>query len=135
MRLRAGYVMVLVAVLSYGCSRDGQVNADLDALDTFTKELVNKITSAKNPVEGVAAGQEYLESQKEDIQTRMKRMGSVRGFQIDKETKDRLAKSITTNVTEIMSLKIKMMSHTMRNKNLDAQLQKLIDDYTRLIKP
>jgi hypothetical protein len=135
MRYRVGYGIAIVALLTVGCNRDRQVNADLDALNAFTAELVEKATTAQNPTDGVKAAQEYLDSKKDEIRTLMKRMGGIRGFQISKDTKERFAKSITDNVMNVMGLKIKMLTHTMRNKQLAAQLQKLVEDYTQLIKP
>lgn len=135
MRFQAVCGMVIVALLTFGCNRDGQVNADLDVLDEFTKELMNKVASGKTSAEGVTAAQEYLDTQKDEIRTRMTRMVAVRGFQVNEATKTRLTKSITDNVMKVMGLKIQMLTQTMKDKTLDNQLQKLIEDYTKLIKP
>lgn len=127
----AGAVCLLLLA---GCSRDGAVRADLEAFDAFTDQLVERVRSADDLRAGVEAGRDLLAAQRSDLAERMARVHSVRGFQVNDETKRILAESVTRNVTKVNGLKIEMIPVTMRDAELSAALDGLVADYNALIK-
>src|SRR5688572_18663852 len=133
MRIRFGIVLVIALAVA-GCSRDTQVNADLDAVDAFSRDLVTKVKSAPTPGAGLDAALAHLDANRADITARMQRVGGVRGFQVGDETKQRMAQSLTSNITQVNGLKIAMVMETMRDKALETKLEKLVDEYNALIK-
>jgi hypothetical protein len=110
------------------------VRADLEALDTFTEQLVQKVESAEDPATGVKAGAEFLAADRAEIAERMSRIHAVRGFQVNDETKQILTRSITANVTGVNTLKLGMLRATMGDAQLSAALDALVDDYNALVK-
>lgn len=126
-------VLTVLVALSAGCSRDDEVVADLGAVETFTTELISKVESGPDPVAGVDAAQAYLESERANVTERMQRVGSVRGFQISDETKQRVAETVMDSVSKVNMLKVGLMMQTMQNKELDMKLGALIDAYNDLI--
>ena len=128
-------VILMMVVLAAACSKDAAVIEDLDAVEAFAKELVQTATSGEMTAAGIQTAQTYLDSHRADIAARMQRVGEVRGFQIDDETKARLASAIVSAVTEVNTLKITFMRETMGNEDLDAALSTLIDDFNNVLRP
>ena len=128
-------LLLLVACLPLcGCKKDAEINAIVAELDTFTMELVKKIESAPNPSAGVDDAQKYLDSKKADLTAKMTTLKGIRGYQVSAETKAKMTKSIIDDLTRVGSLQAKYMSAS-RDKAFKAKLDKLIKDYTDLIKP
>jgi hypothetical protein len=125
-------IFVLLACIAMtGCGkRDDEVNAVMKDLDTFTTEVVGKISSAKDPASGLIEAQKYFDARKADI----KKKFDIRGFQISEETKKKMEDGITKNVTSIASLQITYMNRTVEDKKFETGLEKLISDYQDLLK-
>ena len=131
---RFSILLLLMACLPLcGCKKDTEINAIVAELDTFTMELVKKIESAPNPSAGVDDAQRYLDSKKADLTAKMTTLKAIRGYQASAETKAKMIKSIFDDATRVGSLKVKYMSAS-RDKAFKAKLDKLIKDYTDLIK-
>jgi hypothetical protein len=64
----------------------------------------------------------------------MKELGTLRGYQVSSEVRQKMEQSLTSNVGKIYGLKIKLMSATFQDKTLDTKLNQLVDDYTALVK-
>ena len=126
-------VLVIAALAVVACSKDGQVNADLDAVAAFSHELVNRVKSAPSPEAGVDAARSYFDAQRADIAERMTRVKAVRGFQINEETKKHVGETMVGAAGDVNGLKISLMMQTISNKDLDAKLGKLIDDFNALL--
>ena len=128
-------LLLLAACLPLcGCKKDAEINAIVAELDTFTMELVKKIESAPSPSAGVDDAQKYLDSKKADLTAKMTTLKAIRGYQVSAETKAKMTKSIIDDLTRVGSLQAKYMSAS-RDKAFKAKLDKLIKDYTDLIKP
>ena len=96
--------------------------------------MLAKAQNGATPNEGINAARAYFNSEKATITVTMQSLGKVRGLQINEETKGRLTKDITGNLMTVNGLKIAMLKHTMRDKELEAQLNGLVDDYNALLK-
>ncbi len=133
-RLIAIFVL-LVCIATVGCSkRDDEINAVMKDLDSFTTEMVSKISATKDKATGLAEAQKYFDAKKADIKKKFDAIKDVRGFQISEETKKKMEDAITKNVTSIASLQITYMSQTMEDKKFSVNLEKLISDYQDLLK-
>ena len=129
--------LVLAAVISLAlvaCSKDTAVTADIDAVSTFSKELVSKVKTAADPSSGVASAQAYLEEHRADMRERVARVGSVRGFQISDDTKKKVMGVMMAATSEVNTLKISLMMQVMNDEALEKNLSKLIDDLNALLK-
>jgi len=127
--------VLLGAIALTGCKKDDQANATLDLLDETTAELVKKVKTAESPKKGVADAQAYLDEHKGDLKTKMVALGELRGFELSDDTTARMEKSLTDNVVKVQSLQLDLMSATLSDKSLDADLTKLTDSYTNAIMP
>lgn len=127
--------IVLFAVALTGCKKDDQANKTLDLLDETTEQIVAKVKTAESPKQGVADAQAYLDEHKDDLHTKMVALGELRGFELSDDTTARMEKSLTDNVVKVQSLQLDLMSATISDKSLDADLTKLTDSYTNAIMP
>jgi hypothetical protein len=86
-RLTAIFVL-LACIATVGCSkRDDEINAVMKDLDSFTTEMVGKLSAAKDPSLGLAEAQKYFDAKKADIKKKFDAIKDVRGFQISEEIK------------------------------------------------
>ncbi|MEW6130009.1 MAG: hypothetical protein AB1757_23440 [Acidobacteriota bacterium] len=122
-----------LALAFAGCKKDAEINATLTELDSFTKELVQKVETAQGAPEGIDAAQQFLDSKKSDLKKRLDELKSLRGFQMSDATKKTLTESFTKNATQVMSLQIKYVSRSVKDSNYKAKLEKLINDYRTLL--
>ena len=129
------FFVLLACIAMVGCGkRDDEVNAVMKDLDTFTTEVVGKISSAKDPASGLIEAQKYFDAQKAGIKKKFDSIKNIRGFQISEEIKKKMEDGITKNVTSIASLQITYMSRTVEDKKIETSLEKLISDYEDLLK-
>jgi hypothetical protein len=127
--------VLLACIAMVGCGkRDDEVNSVMKDLDTFTTEVVSKISSAKDPASGLIEAQKYFDAQKADIKKKFDSIKDIRGFQISEETKKKMEDGITKNVTSIASLQITYMGRAVEDKKFETSLEKLISDYQDLLK-
>jgi hypothetical protein len=62
------FFVLLACIAMVGCGkRDDEVNAVMKDLDTFTAEVVGKISSAKDLASGLMEAQKYFDAQKAGI--------------------------------------------------------------------
>lgn len=126
--------ILLVIASSAACKKDDQVNATLKDLDTFTAELVKRVESASDPVSGVDEAQKYMDSKKSEIKPKIDDMKTLRGFEVSEETQKAMQANIVKNVTSVGGLQLKYVSQTMTNPAFKTKLDKLIKDYTEMIR-
>lgn len=122
-------VLSLFALLLTGCSRDADVEAFISKLDTHTAEIVSRVEKANDRKAGVDAAQKYFDDNKGEIQAAYSSLKELRGFQVKEETVKKLTDSVVSNGTKVAGLKIKLMSETMSDDELDKKLDKLTADY------
>lgn len=129
-------IFILFACLAItGCSkRDDEVNRVIKDLDTFTTEMLGKLSTAKDPATGVNEAQNYFNAQKADLQKKFDTIKEVRGYQISETTKKQMEESLTKNLTSVASLQVTYINQTMTDKRFAAGLEKLINDYQQIFK-
>ena len=133
-RISCLLLLLAFAVVVAGCKKDTEVNAVINELDSFTKELVQKAEGAQNPSAGVDEAQKFLDSRKADMRAKIETLKGMSGYQVSKETTKKITESVTEDVMSVNKLKIKFMTETMRDPALKAKLDKLVNDYNALLK-
>ncbi len=126
-------VLTLLSVALAGCKRDGEVNAILATIDSFTTELVSRIERAGNPSAGVDEAQEYLDSRKDEVIAKMNALKRLRESQVTEATKQKITSSLVDDASKIGDLEIKYVSQSLNNPAFKAKLDKLVKDYQALL--
>ncbi len=116
-----------------GCKKDAEVNAVLNDLNSFTKELVQKVEATQGSADGLDAAQQFLDARKADLKKKLDVLKGVRGFQISDATKKTMTDGFAKNATEVMSLQIKYVGRSVKDPNYKAKLEKLVTDYRNLL--
>lgn len=129
-----GYLLLLAAcLLLAGCKRDAEVNAALAEVDSFTNELIKRITDAPDPAkEGIDDAQKFLDSRKREIKAKAAFLARVRGIQVSDETEKRLIETVRSDQTAITHLQSKYMNISMSDAVFKTKLDKLVNDYLEL---
>lgn len=122
-----------ISLTVVGCKKDGEINAAMNDLSSFTTELVQKVDARQGSIESVDEAQRFLDSKRQEIADKLRVLKEARGFQVSDETKKSLTDSITKNVTNVASLQIKYVANSMKNPNYKSKLEKLIKDYQTMI--
>ena len=125
-------VLVLISLALAGCKRDGEVNAILTTIDSFTAELLRRIETAGNPSAGVDDAQKYLDSRKDELRGKMDALKRLRESQVSDATKQKITSSLVDDASRVGDLEIKYVSQSMNNPAFKAKLDKLIKDYHAL---
>lgn len=133
-RISCLLLLLAFGIVMAGCKKDTEVNAVIADLDAFTKELVQKAESAQNPSAGIDEAQKFLDSRKADLRVKIESLKDMRGYQVSKETTQKITESVTEDVMSVNKLKIKYMTETMRDPALKAKLDKLVNDYNAMLK-
>jgi hypothetical protein len=129
-----GITLAVIVLAVGGCSKDDEIKSVVTEFNSFTTELVKKVESAPNPAAGVDEAQKYLDSKKTDIKAKLESVKGVRGFQVSKETMEQLTTEMVQNGTKVANLQVKYVSQSMRDPAFKAKLEKLINDYTDLLR-
>ena len=125
--------LLLVSITLAGCRKDAEVNATVSAVDALTTELVRRIAAAPNPSDGVDDAQEYLDSMKAEIASKMSVLKSLRGDQVSDETKKKLASRLADDAAKVGDLQVKYVNHSISDPAFKAKLDKLVGDYQTLL--
>jgi hypothetical protein len=126
-------IFFLLLVSFAGCKKDAEIGSVLKELDSFTAELVGKIDSSQGSVEGIDAAQQFLDSKKNNLKEKLDVVREARGFQVSEETKKTMTESFTKNITSVASLQIKYVSRSVRDPNYKAKMEKLVNDYRKML--
>jgi hypothetical protein len=129
-----GIALVMTVVCLGGCSKDDEVKAVVADFTSFTNELVGKVENAKSPSAGVDEAQKLLDSRKAELQSKLDGIKGVRGFQVSKETMEKMTNDLVDSGTKVASLQMKYMQQSIADPAFKAKLEKLVDDYTGLLK-
>jgi flagellar motility protein MotE (MotC chaperone) len=134
MRKTIFFCLLFCICLSFvGCKKDGEINAAMNELSSFTTALVQKVEAQQGSIESVDEAQRFLDSKREEMAKKLRVLKEARGFQVSDETKKSMTESITKNVTNVASLQIKYVGNAMKNPNYKSKLEKLIKDYQSMI--
>ena len=127
-------LVVITCVVFAGCKKDAEIESTIAELHSFSEELTKKVQSAPNPSAGVDEAQKLMDSRKTDLQAKMKSLKSVRGFQVSKETQQKMTSTLSRDAMSVAGLQLKYMSVSMKDPAFKGKLDKLIRDYTEIFK-
>lgn len=127
-------VVVLTCVVLMGCKKDLEIETIVAELHSFSVELTKKVQSAPTPSAGIDEAQKLMDSRKADLQSKMKSLNGVRGYQVSKETQKRMTDTLSQDARNIAGLQIKYLSVSIRDPAFKGKLDKLIRDYTEIFK-
>ena len=126
--------VVMTCVFFAACKRDAEIESIIAELHSFSQELTTKVQSAPSPSAGVDEAQKLMDSRKADLQSKMKSLKGIRGYQVSKETQQRMAATLSKDALNVAGLQMKYMSVSIRNPAFKGKLDKLIRDYTEIFK-
>ncbi len=125
-------MLALLSLALAGCKRDGEVNAILATIDSFTTELISRIEMAGNPSTGVDDAQKYFDSRKDEVIAKMDALKRLRESQVSDTTKRKITSSLVDDASKVGNLEIKYVSRSMNDPAFKARLDKLVKDYQAL---
>jgi len=125
-------VLALMSLALAGCKRDGEVNAILATIDSFTTELVSRIETAGNPSTGLDEAQKYFDSRKNEVTAKVDTLKRLRESQVSDATKQKITSSLVDDASRVGDLEIKYVSQSMNDPAFKAKLDKLVKDYQAL---
>lgn len=125
-------LIAIVLVLS-GCKKDDMATGTIDELTKLTDEIVTKVKDASDKKAGVAEAQKALDAKKGEIGPKMAEIMELRGFQLSEEAQAAVAKGMVDNTAKMAQLEIDLLTETMKDKDLEAAVEKLTTDHENLI--
>lgn len=132
-KLFAAGLLFSFLVAAPACKKDDMVKETTSEIDSLADEMVKAVTSADDKKEGVAAAQKLLDAKKDELGPKMAEMGELRGFQVSEDVAAEMTSSLAGSVLDVESLKITLMSETMKDPELDAAVDKLTGEFTGMI--
>jgi hypothetical protein len=125
-------LLLILSVLALaGCKKDAEINSVLADFDSFTKELVKKVSD--NPsAAGVDDAQKFLDSKKDELKGKWDSIKGARGFQVSKETQQKMEESLKNNFMSVVGLQSKYIGKSMSDPAFKSKLDKLVKDYQAL---
>jgi len=127
-------VLVFAMLTLAGCKKDAEIESVIAELHTFSEQLVAKVQTAPNPSAGVDEAQKLMDSRKADLQAKMNSIKNVRGYQVSKETQQKMTDTLTKDAMNVAGLQVKYVSVSMRDPAFKAKIEKLVKDYTDIFK-
>ena len=132
MKKQVPLLLVLISLALAGCKRDGEVNAILATIDSFTTELVSRIETAGNPSTGLDEARKYFDSRKNEVTAKVDTLKRLRESQVSDATKQKITSSLVDDASRVGDLEIKYVSQSMSDPAFKAKLDKLVKDYQAL---
>lgn len=137
-------VLLLAAVCGAalaGCGQESQVGRDelpvesaLAALNTFTREIIERVESAPDPAAGVDEAQRYFDSRRADIEAKLRPLNGADDSRLSEQTRRKVMEQRTEAEMSISKLRLRYFDNSMRDPAFKAKLGKLIADYQHLLK-
>ena len=128
----AGLLFTFLAAAP-ACKKDDMVKETMTEVDSLADEIVSTVKNADDKKQGVADAQKLLDAKKEDLGKKMGEVGELRGFQVSEEVATEMTTSLAESVLEVESLKLNLMTETMKDKELDTALNKLTGDFSSML--
>ncbi len=132
MKKQVPLLLVLISLALAGCKRDGEVNAILATIDSFTTELVSRIETAGNPSTGLDEARKYFDSRKNEVTAKVDTLKRLRESQVSDATKQKITSSLVDDASRVGDLEIKYVGQSMNHPAFKAKLDKLVKDYQAL---
>ncbi|MCR9165468.1 MAG: hypothetical protein ACE37F_12015 [Nannocystaceae bacterium] len=134
-KLFAAGLLFTVLAAAPACKKDDMVKETMTEIDGLADEIVSTVKNADDKKQGVAEAQKLLDAKKEALGGQMDEVGQLRGFQVSEEVAAELTTNVAQSALEVESLKLNLMTETMKDKELDAALDKLTGDFATMVKP
>ena len=132
MKKQVPLLLVLISLALAGCKRDGEVNAILATIDSFTTELVSRIETAGNPSTGLDEARKYFDSRKNEVTAKVDTLKRLRESQVSDATKQKITSSLVDDASRVGDLEIKYVGQSMNDPAFKAKLDKLVKNYQAL---
>ena len=132
MKKQVPLLLALISLALAGCKRDGEVNAILATIDSFTTELVSRIETAGNPSTGLDEARKYFDSRKNEVTAKVDTLKRLRESQVSDATKQKITSSLVDDASRVGDLEIKYVNQSMNDPAFKAKLDKLVKDYQAL---
>ncbi len=127
-----GFLLALVLLVS-ACSKDDMATETIDKLNALTDDIVKTVNEAEDKKAGVAEAQKKLDEAKGELGPKMKEVMELRGYQVNEETKTKVATGLVDNTMKMATLEIDLMMQTMNDAELKAAVEKLSSDHEALV--
>ena len=124
--------VILLAVFALGlagCSKDAQINAFLTEWETVTNDMVAKIETGD--VDGAKTA---FDAKKDSLKTSWDGVKTAKGFQVGKETQQKMEESAKKNMSNLMGAVMKGTMKMTGDKSKSDKLQTLMKDYGEIFK-
>lgn len=128
-------LFLLLSVLAFAltsCSKDDEVLAFGGSVEALSTELADTVKKSEDKKAGLDAALKILDEKGAAVKATYAELQNVRGFQVKEETMVKMTESITKSTTDVMQIKIDLIAATMKDKDLSAKVDKLVDGYTAL---
>ncbi len=122
-------LVVMVSLILVGCSKDAEINAFLTDWDGLTQEMVKKIETGD--IDGAKAA---FDAKKVNLKAKWAEIKDARGFQVGKETQDKMQASATKNMSDLQGAMMKNVMALAADKPKMDKLQALVQEYAEIFK-
>lgn len=127
-----GFLLAMVLLVS-SCSKDEMATGAIDELNALTDDIVKTVSEGEDKLTAVADAQAKLDAKKADLAPKMKEVMELRGFQVNDETKTKVAAGLVDNTMKMATLEIDLMIATATDPALKAAVDKLTADHEALV--
>lgn len=127
-RLMTVLLLGVVSLMLAACNKDSQINSVMADIHTVTDEVVGKIEASPN-MQGLDEAQKVWDSKKADLKSKWNGIKDARGFQVSKETTEKMKDSYTKDYTAIKMLEIKHMNVSSRDAAFKSKLEALVKEW------
>ncbi len=120
-------------VAAPGCKKDDMVKETMTEVDSLADQIVETIEKADDKKQGVAEAQKLLDGKKEELGAKMAELGELRGFQVSEEVMAEMTSSLGSSLMEVETLKLSLMSETMKDPELNTAVDTLTNDFSSML--
>ena len=114
--------------------QEGEIEAVLKEVSSFTDELLRKVEAASDPLTGLSEAQKFFDSRKNEMRAKIVSTRESRSVRESAEAKGRLLESEVDNTSRMSGLQTKYLDNSMSNAAFKTRLDKLVSDYQELFK-
>jgi len=123
---------VIISLVRCG-NKEEKVSESIRYLNQFTKQMMGKVGSKSNLMDGIKAGQAFLESEKQVFIKKIALTKNTNRAQVSEKTMKAWQKAVVMNLKMVEDLKIKHVGQALRNPKLSQALNKLVKDYRDIL--
>lgn len=134
MKKIALFSLIVCCFYLTGCSKDAEINAFSDQLDTVTKDVVAKI-DANPTAAGVDEAQKAFDAKKADLKTKWDGIKDAIGMQVGAAAKKKLEDSVKNNAKSLSDVFTRNMMKLATDKEASTKFQALLKEYQAMFTP